>query len=223
MDDDYQTPGNEIGKLIEALETKDLDVVFARYPKRKQNLFRRFGSLVNHKMAEIMVGKPKGLNTNSFYVMRKFVRDEIVRYESNYPYIGGVIFAVTGNVGHVDTEHRDRLEGKSGYSLRKLLALWVNGFLNFSAKPLRVSTTFGFIIAAAAAVAGGWIAISRLLNPDAPVGWASTAVIILFFAGVQLVSIGVLGEYLGRLYISNSKLPTAVVRETVNCEKTPKT
>ena len=218
MDDDGQHPGNEIGKLLETLEREDLDVVFARYGTKKQSGFRIFGSFINQKMAEIMVGKPKGIRTNSFFVMRKFVRDEIIRYTNNYPYIFGIIFAVTGKVGNTDVIHRPRLEGKSNYNLRKLFALWFNGFLNFSAKPLRISTVLGFVIAAVAVGAGVWTLISRILNPDAPLGWASTMIVILFFAGVQLASIGLLGEYLGRLYISSSKLPTAVVRETINLD-----
>jgi len=218
MDDDFQTPGSEIGKLIDELETKDLDVVFARYPQIRKSRFRTFGSHVNHKMAEIMVGKPKGVRINSFYIMRKFVRDEIVQYKNNYPYHFGIIFAATSRVGNVDTLHRPRMEGKSGYSLHKLLSLWVNGFLNFSAMPLRVSTIMGFVIAIFAAIAAIWVIVSRLINPEVPIGWASTVITVLFFSGVQLVSIGLLGEYLGRLYISSSRLPTAVVRETVNCE-----
>ena len=216
MDDDYQTPGNEIGKLIEKLEKDDLDVVFAYYPAQKQSRFRLFGSFVHYKMAEIMLDKPKGVRTNSFYIMRKFVRDEIVRYNNNYPYTYGIIFAITSKCGNVDTNHRHRMFGKSNHSFRKLVGMWLNGFLNFSTKPLRVSAFVGFIVAFFAAVGIIWTTIMRILNPEAPLGWASMIIAILFFSGVQLVSIGLLGEYLGRLYVSVSKVPTTVVRETVN-------
>lgn len=219
MDDDFQTPGNEIGKLIETLEKEDLDVVFARYPHQKHTLFREFGSHANYKMAEYLAGKPKGLHTNGFYIMRKFVCDEIIHYNNNYPYIFGIIFSITNRVGNVDISHRERLHGKSGHNLRKLLSLWLNGFLSFSIKPLRISSLIGFISSGAALVATIWITISRLMNPDSPLGYASTMVTILFFAGVQLISIGLLGEYLGRLYISSSNLPKAVIRSVFNMDK----
>ena len=222
MDDDYQTPGNEIGGMIDKLLKDDLDVVFAKYPVKKYSKFRLFGSWANYKMAEIMLGKPKDLQTNSFFVMRKFVRDEIVLYSNNFLYVYGIIFAITSRVGNAETSHRERLHGKSGQNLRKLFMFWLNGFLNFSTKPLRISTVSGFIFSFIAAVTAVWALIARILNPDAPIGWASTIITILFFSGIQLVSIGLLGEYLGRLYISSSKLPRAVVREIINCDESEK-
>lgn len=219
MDDDLQQPGSEIGKLIDALEERDLDVVFAKYKQQKESRFRLWGSNLNAKMAEIMVGKPKNIRTNSFFVMRKFVRDAILRYDCNYPYIFGIIFAVTSHVGNAEVIHRERTVGSSNYNLKKLIGLWMNGFLSFSIKPLRLATTGGFIISAVSAVIAVILLIQRLLMPTLSVGWTSLIITIIFFSGIQLIGIGVLGEYLGRMFISQSKLPTYVVRDLTNIDK----
>lgn len=219
MDDDYQTPGYEIKKMVAKLEKENLDVIFAKYEQQKQSAFRRLGSRINAKMAEAMAGKPKGLRSNAFFVIRSFVKDEILKYKNNYPYVFGIIYACTCRIANVYTDHRPRKEGKSNYSFRRLFGLWANGFLSFSIKPLRLCTAIGSIIAAISCVIAIVLIIGRIHNPDAPLGWTSTIVVIMFFAGVQLISIGLLGEYLGRLYISSSNLPRYIVRESYNIEK----
>lgn len=221
MDDDLQTPGNEIGKLISTLLDGDYDVVFARYNDQKESKFRLFGSNLNCKMAEIMVGKPKNIRSNSFFIMRRFVRDEIIQYANRYPYVYGIIFAVTSKIANVDITHRSRAIGKSNYTLGKLISIWMNGFLNFSIKPLRMAITAGFIISVISAIVAIILFISRLVNPvaDNALGWTSIILTIIFFSGIQLVFIGVLGEYLGRLYISASKLPSYVIRNKINFEE----
>ena len=216
MDDDFQNPAYEIGKLLDKLVSEDLDVVFAKYPSQKQKPYRLLGSRINYKMTEYMMNKPKGIQTNAFFIMRKFIGDEIIKYNNNYPYVFGIIFAATDRVGNAEIAHRARLKGESGYTLRSLISLWLNGVLNFSVKPLRLATGFGFMVSLLAFIGVIWAFVSRILNPFAPLGWASTVIIILFLAGVQLVSIGLLGEYMGRLYISSSNLPKAVIRERVN-------
>ena len=218
MDDDLQMPGYEIGNMLEALETRGLDVVFAKYKKQRESSLRLFGSKINTFMTEMMIGKPKNVKINNFFVMRKFVKDAICQYSNNYPYVYGIIFKVTSRVGNVLCEHRERTNGKSNYTLKKLLALWLNGFLNFSVKPLRIATSMGVIITAISFIIGLILIIQRIINPNSGVlGWTSTIVTVIFLSGVQLFSIGILGEYLGRLYISSSKLPTYVVREKINC------
>ncbi len=217
MDDDLQMPGCEIGNMLEALVTRDLDVVFAKYKKQKESSFRLFGSKINTFMTEQMIGKPKDIKINNFFVMRKFVRDAIIQYSNNYPYVYGIIFKVTSRVGNVICEHRERTNGKSNYTLKKLLSLWLNGFLNFSVKPLRIATSVGVIITFVSFIIGLILVIQHLIDPSGVVGWTSTIVTVLFLSGVQLFSIGIVGEYLGRLYISSSKLPTYVIRQKVNC------
>ncbi len=219
MDDDFQMPGTSIIPMIEELENKNYDVVFAKYPDKKESKFRILGSKVNSKMTELMIDKPKDIEINSFFVMRKFVRDEIIKYNNNFQYIYGIIFAVTRNVGNLLVEHRERTNGKSNQTLRGLLGLWLNGFLNFSIKPLRITTMLGVIITIISFLYAIYAVIVRLLYPTSVVGWTSIIVAIIFFAGVQLLGIGIIGEYLGRLYISMSNIPNSGIREEINIDE----
>ena len=219
MDDDLQMPAEGILHMLDTLVEGNFDVAFAKYPEQKESAFRRFGSKVNNKMAEIMLGKPHDICVNSFFVMRKFVRDALVEYSNNYPYLYGIIFAVTKNVVNVEVEHRERTNGKSNYTFRKLLSLWLNGFLNFSVQPLRMAMHLGMGVTAISFIVAIGLIIQRILFSTKSMGWTSLMVTIIFFSGVQLMGIGILGEYIGRLYISSSGLPRTTVRETVNCRQ----
>ncbi len=217
MDDDLQMPAEAIMKMVRTLEEGDYDVVFAKYPEQKESAFRRFGSRINNKMTEFMVDKPKDIRVNSFFVMRRFVAEKITQYANNYPYLYGIIFASTNNVANVEVEHRERAYGKSNYTFRKLLGLWLNGFLNFSIKPLRISILLGGIIILVSVIVSIFLIIQRLVVGTQMTGWTSLMLAIIFFAGVQLIGIGVIGEYIGRMYLSSSNLPRATIKETINC------
>lgn len=219
MDDDLQMPAAEILRMLDKLQRENYDVVFARYPEQKESGFRRFGSKVNNKMTEFMLGKPKHIRVNSFYVMRSFVRDAMVQYANHYPYLYGIIFAVTKNVANLDVEHRERTNGKSNYTLKKLLGLWLNGFLNFSVQPLRIAIRFGSILTIISFFIIIALIIQRCLGGTQSIGWTSLMVTIIFFSGVQLLGIGKLGEYIGRMYLSSSGLSRSTVRDTINVEK----
>ena len=174
MDDDMQMPAAGILQMISLLEEGNYDVVFARYPEQKESAFRRFGSIVNNKMTEIMLGKPKNIRINSFFVMRKFVKDEMIRYVNNYPYLYGIIFAITKNVANIDVEHRPRTNGKSNYTFKKLLGLWLNGFLNFSVQPLRIAMRIGGIITVVSFIIAIILVIQRIFGSTQSIGWTST-------------------------------------------------
>lgn len=218
MDDDYQMPGYEIPRMLKELEDGNYDVIFAKYPEHKENLFRRIGSRINNRTSAWTVGKPKEIRVNSFFVMRSFVKDAMVQYSNNYPYLYGIIFAVTQNIANIEVEHRERKSGKSNYTTRALTRLWLNGVLNFSIHPLRVATKFGFIVTVLGLIAAVILVIQRLISGTSMLGWTSLMITIIVFAGVQLISIGVIGEYLGRMYISKSGIPRATVKEIVDEE-----
>ena len=150
LDDDGQTPASESFKLVDKIE-EGFDVVYGYYEHSAQHLFRRFGSFVNKKMAEAIIGQPKTLQTTSFFIMKKFIAQEIVQYPNPFPYISGLVFRATKNLGNVAVSHRHRLEGTSGYTLGGLISLWVNGFTAFSVKPLRAATFIGIIFVIARA------------------------------------------------------------------------
>ncbi|MCM1561783.1 MAG: glycosyltransferase family 2 protein [Butyrivibrio sp.] len=217
MDDDMQMPAAAILCMLHMLEEGNYDVVFARYPQQKESAFRRFGSRVNNKMTEIMLGKPRDIRINSFFVMRRFVAEEIVKYVNNYPYLYGIIFAITKNVANMDVDHRERTNGKSNYTFRKLFGLWLNGFLNFSVQPLRLAVRLGGTITIVSFFVAVILIIQRMFGGTQAIGWTSIIVVIIFFSGIQLLGIGLLGEYIGRLYLSASRLPRATIKETVNC------
>ncbi len=217
LDDDGQCPIESLYELIDSVHSGN-DIVFARYPKRSESLFRRMGSMVNKKMAEIMIELPKNIDGTSFYAMKSFVAKEMVKYDHSYPYIGGLVTRTTRSIGNVDTVHRARLEGKSGYTLGKLIALWINGFTAFSVKPLRIATILGCICAIAGFAAGIVFIVQKLINPDIVVGFTSIISVILFIGGLQMLMLGLIGEYIGRIYICINKSPQYVIREEVNTE-----
>jgi undecaprenyl-phosphate 4-deoxy-4-formamido-L-arabinose transferase len=219
MDDDLQTPPAEMGKLIDELEKNNYDVVFSKYKTENKPIFRNFGSFINSKMANILMEKPKNITTNSYFIMKKYIAKEIIKYEHAYPYIVGLIFRVTQNVGNVLIEHRDRKIGKSNYTLKKLLQLWFNGFTDFSVKPLRISSIFGLFLSITGFVYLLIIIIRKIINPGIPAGWTSIIAAIIFFGGVQLLSIGLLGEYIGRLFLSINKKPQYVIKEKYSIDK----
>lgn len=218
LDDDGQTPANEVGKLIAALES-GYDVAYARYAHKKHNLFRNFGTAMNEWMASVMLGKPKDLYVSSYFAARRFVVDEMVKYKSSYPYVIGLVLRTTRNVCNVDVTHRQREIGRSGYTFGKLMALWINGFTAFSIKPLRIATVSGVIFAAAGFLYGIYTVIKKFVYPAAPLGYAALMSAVVFMGGMIMMMLGMIGEYLGRLYISQNKNPQYVIRETTRHEQ----
>ena len=142
LDDDGQTPACELFTLVDKMK-EGWDVVYASYAHKMHSGFRNFGTWMNERMTESLIGKPKGLRVTSYFIMRRFIADEILRYENAYPYIEGLIFRATRNIANVPVTHHERMVGESGYTFSKLLALWFNGFTAFSVKPLRIATFCG--------------------------------------------------------------------------------
>ncbi|MCL2525479.1 MAG: glycosyltransferase family 2 protein [Coriobacteriia bacterium] len=219
LDDDGQTPVDEVFSLINLIEAGS-DVVYAQYPIVKQSTFRRFGTKVNTIMLETLMNKPKNLQTTSFFVARRFIIDEVVRYCSAYPYVIGLILRSTNNIAAVEVQHRSRASGTSNYTLAKLLSLWLNGATAFSVKPLRVTTIFGSLIALSGFALGISIVVRRLLDPYVPAGYTSMMAALLFVSGIIMVMLGIMGEYLGRMYITQSASPQYVIRDVVRQDDT---
>ncbi|MBR1472473.1 MAG: glycosyltransferase family 2 protein [Lachnospiraceae bacterium] len=218
LDDDGQTPASEADRLLEALE-QGADVAYARYSHKKHSLFRNFGSYVNEKMAEFMLDKPKTLYVSSYFAAKRFIVNDMIRYENSYPYVIGLVLRTTRNIVNVDINHRNREVGQSGYSLKKLLGLWMNGFTSFSVKPLRIATVLGVIAALAGFIYGIVIVIQRFVLPGRVLGFASLAAILVFFGGMIMIMLGLIGEYVGRIYISMNNSPQYVIREIVKKEE----
>ncbi len=217
LDDDGQTPANEVGKLLAEIEA-GRDVVYARYAHKKHSAFRNFGSWLNELMAQYLLGKPKELFVSSYFAARRFVVNDMLRYENSYPYVIGLVLRATRNISNVNVDHRQREVGRSGYTMKKLLALWCNGFTAFSIQPLRFATLVGGVCAIAGFLYGIYTVIKRFVVPDVPMGFSSMMSALVFIGGMIMLMLGLIGEYIGRIYICMNNSPQYVVRETT--EKT---
>ena len=217
MDDDGQSDPSAITRMIDKIH-EGYDVVYAKYPVFEKSAFRVFGSWINRKMAEVLAGKPVGIQGNSFYAMRRFVKDEMTRYTNSFPYLGGLVYRTTSNIAEIEVEHRGRQEGKSGYTIKKLIMLWVNGFTAFSVLPLRISSFMGFFFSAVGFILGLVLIIRKLINPEIILGYTSIMVAIFFLGGIILIAVGLIGEYVGRIYIGQNQSPQYVIKETTREE-----
>ena len=215
LDDDGQTPPVAIGDLLQELE-EGSDVVYAKYEHKHHNAFRNFGSRINDWMLCFMLGKPKDLYISSFFAARRFIVDEMLHYQNAFPYVIGLVLRVTKNIKNVTVEHHDRRTGKSGYTMKKLFSLWFNGFTSFSEKPLRIATVMGVGCAGVGFLYGVYTIIKKLVNPLVPVGFSALMAAIVFIGGMLMLMLGVIGEYVGRMYICMNNAPQYAIREIVN-------
>ena len=169
LDDDGQTPGNEVVKLIDEIHSGH-DVVYATYEHKKHSFLRNLGTKINNKMCVSLLGKPKKLMITSYFAARKFVINKVTDYSNPFPYVPGLVLRASNNLSSVPVNHRERLAGSSNYSFRKLLSLWINGFTAFSVKPLRISSGIGFCLSAISFIYLIFIVINKIVNSDVPMG-----------------------------------------------------
>lgn len=212
LDDDGQTPADEATKLLDALKA-GADVVYASYDKKQHSGFRNFGTRMNEEMCRIMLDKPKDLMVTSYFAMRRFIADEVIRYENSYPYLVGLVLRTTRNIVNVPVTHRKREAGRSGYTFSKLLGLWLNGFTAFSIKPLRIATAMGGVFAGLGFIYAVYTVIKKIINPAVPVGFSALMTAILVIGGMLMAMLGMVGEYVGRTYIGENRAPQYVIRQ----------
>ncbi len=214
MDDDLQNPPDEVKRLFEHARDGNYDAVYTYYAQKKHAAWRNIGSRFTNWCADKLIDKPPGLYLSSFRCLSGFVRERIVAgYEGPFPYIDGLVFQVTQNVGRLQVHHLPRAEGRSNYTLRRLLQLWLAMFLNFSVIPLRLATLLGAGFGALGAVAAVIVVVEAIFTQRPPQGWASLMVAVLVLAGVQLVVVGLIGEYLGSMFLAVNRKPQYLVRE----------
>lgn len=216
LDDDGQSPVEAIWELIDKMESAGLDVVYGSYAAKKHSVLRNFGSRVNDWMATWLLGKPKDIKVTSFFAARRYVVDEMLRYDQAFPYVIGLVFRITRSVANVPVRHRERASGRSGYSFSRLLGLWLNGFTSFSVKPLRIASWLGLACSFAGFCVGVWAVVNKLaIHPEAPMGYSSLMSAILFIGGLLLLVLGLIGEYVSRIYLCVSKTPQYVVAKEI--------
>lgn len=211
MDDDMQTHPSQLSKLFAKFE-EGYDIVYGYYPEKKHSLFRNFGSYMNYLAVRVLIGKPKDLKTSSFWVIKKFVRDYVIQYHSPYTHLQGLFLRTTKNIGNVPLEHFEREYGTSNYTFKKLVQLWSN-ILGFSVIPLRLATYVGYILSFLGILGAAFVFIRKLIHPAMAIGWPSVMVAIFFFSGIILLFMGLIGEYIGRMFLSISNNPQFVIKQ----------
>ncbi len=220
IDDDFQCPAYELWKLVDPVVNDECDYSMAYYPVKKQSLLKNIGSDVNTMMTSIMLGKPKGLRFENFSVMKRFVMEEIVRYDKPYPYLEELILRVTRRIKTVPMEERSRGDEKAtGFTIGKSLSLWINGFTAVSVKPLRIATIFGAVLAFLGFALGIYFVIRKIIHPEVAAGYTSFMALQLLIGGIIMIMLGLIGEYIGRIYICINNSPQYVIRQTINMDK----
>lgn len=215
MDDDMQHPPQAIPDLLAALD-RGYDVCYTRYRNRQHALWKMAGSKVNDVAATLLLGKPKGLYLSSFKAMDAGVAHEIVKYDGPYAYVDGLILDITRHITSVEIEHAPRASGTSNYSMSRLVSLWLKMATSFSVYPLRAMAVGGAALAVVSLAIMLYIICVKLLDPAVPAGWTSLIATVLFVGGVQMVGLGLIGEYLGRAYLKLNRKPQYVVRTTTD-------
>lgn len=215
-DDDGQTPVDTSFRLIEKLFEGDYDVVCAKYENRgSRSLFRRLGTWADRTMVKVFLEKPDDFNTAIYFVAKRFVIEEITKYDNPYPYWTGLLLRTTHNVGNVLVDQKNRAAGESGYTMKKLLSLWINGLTTFSIKPLRFATIAGSVLALIGFIIIVFLVIGKLVNADISVGWTSLIATNILVGGLIMLMLGMIGEYIGRIYISLNESPQYVIRRII--------
>jgi glycosyltransferase involved in cell wall biosynthesis len=212
MDDDLQNPPTEVLRLLEYAQSSGKEVIYTRYASKEHAGWRNLGSRFTNRVADWLLDKPPGLYLSSFRCMSAFVAEQITAYDGPFPYVDGLILQITQSIGSLEVQHLPRAHGRSNYTFRRLVRLWLNMFVNFSVMPLRLATVAGFAISLVGLAGTLWV-IAEALLVETPPGWASLAVAVLLLSGVQLTMLGLIGEYLGRLYLTANRKPQSVIKD----------
>lgn len=218
LDDDGQNPPKEAVRLWQRAKDGDLDVVFGHYETKQHSLWRNFGSWFTNRMTDWALDKPKGFYLSSFRCVSSFITKEVVSHAGPFPYIDGLLLQVTQRIGSLTVSHAAREAGESGYTLRRLVRLWMSAWINFSVLPLRIATLLGMVLAVLGLASLAVVAWLRFNHEGPAFGWGSLMAALLVFSGTQLLILGVIGEYIGRMFISVNRRPQSVVREVIRSE-----
>lgn len=213
IDDDFQNPPEEVSRLVDTAVRGNFDIVFTHSKQQRQHWFRRLGSRFNNWVAGFLIDKPKDLYLSSFKCINRFLVEQIIQYKGPFPYIDGLALRCTKSIGRLEVGHDKRREGESGYTLRKLVHLWLNMFVNFSVMPLRISTGLGLVFGLIGIILCAVVILEKLRHPEVAVGWPSLIVTVIVFSSAQLLMLGLIGEYIGRLFMGQNRTPQFVVRD----------
>lgn len=211
IDDDFQNPPKEILKLMEAAENGDHDVIYAHYSKKEHSVGRNLGSRLVNWLTSYLLNKPKDLYLSSFKLIRQEVVREITKYQGPYPYIDGLIFRITRNIGTVQVAHMKREEGMSNYTWQKLISLFLNILFCYSSLPIRLFMPIGLGLFLFGFLLLGYLTTQWIIGPD-PKGWQVVTAALIFIGGIQCTLLSVLGEYIGKSFMTQSGQPQYVIK-----------
>lgn len=218
MDDDGQHPADEIYTLVDKV-IEGYDLVYGRFHEKHHSAYKRMVSRLHGFISELNGTKIKGISLSSYFALSSFAAKQLVNYRSPFVSRGGYLMSVTTKVVNVDiNEHHDRIAGSSGYTLSKMLSMWLSSFTNFTMKPIRMSTSLGAFIAIAGFIYGIFLIVQKIIRPDVQMGFTSIMAVMLFLGGMIILVLGLLGEYIGRTYMTVSSMPQYIVREELNYE-----
>lgn len=215
LDDDGQNPPSEAVRMWRHAKESGLDVVFGHYAVKQHSAWRNLGSWFTNRMTDWALDKPPGFYLSSFRCVSAFVAKEVVSYAGPYPYIDGLLLQVTQRIGSIEVKHEARMAGESTYTFRRLVRLWLSAWVNFSVLPLRVATVLGLMVALVGVAALGIVAWLWWMNIGPETGWGWLMAALLIFSGTQLVMLGLIGEYVGRMFLAINQRPQSVVRYVV--------
>lgn len=215
MDDDGQHPADGIYELVDKINEGN-DIVYAYFRQKHHSVFKRLTSSINGKLSELNGTKPKGIHVSSFCAYSKTAVEALKKYDSPFPSVSGYLNSVVDRVANVEMEHKERISGTSNYTLRKLIRLWFTGFTNFSLVPIRAVLFIGVFFALLGFAFGIVTVIRKLFFTALMPGYASTVSLLMFFGGLILFALGFIGEYVGRIYMTLSKMNQYYIREVIN-------
>lgn len=215
LDDDGQNPPAEAVRLWQHAKAESLDVVYGHYAKKRHALWRNLGSWFTNRVMDLVLDKPPGLYLSSFRCVSAFAAKLVSQNAGPFPYIDGLLLQVTQRIGSIEVQHASRAAGQSGYTFRRLVRLWLSTFINFSVLPLRLATILGMLLGVAGLFGIGFVLYWRITGQGPAFGWGSLMAALLLFSGVQLMLLGVIGEYLGRMFLTVNQRPQAVVRDVL--------
>jgi glycosyltransferase involved in cell wall biosynthesis len=216
IDDDLQNPPGEILKMLVKLRAENLDIVYGVFLTKQHAIWRNLGSKSANLIAEWLTDKPRGLYMSTFRCMSRFLVTEILRYSGPYPFVDGLVFQITDRIGSAEVVHLPNKTGRTNYTLRRLVRLWLTILINFSTRPLQLSISLGLIMAGLGALGAIYVIVDYFLEPVVSSGWASLVVLMLVFTGTQLIILGLMGEYVGRMFIHVGGRPQAIVRSVIS-------
>jgi glycosyltransferase involved in cell wall biosynthesis len=211
MDDDLQHDPTDIPRLLQTLQ-RGVDVVYAKFEHKQQALWKNAGSWLNDRLAVLVLGKPADIYMSPYKAMRADLVAELVKYSGPFTYVDGLIFGITSSIAQIDATHHSRFAGRSNYNLIRSITVWLKLATGFSVIPLRLATFTGGVIALLSLMMALFFVVQALID-KVPEGYPSLIVTMFFLGGIQLMGIGAVGEYIGRIFITQNKTPQFTVKD----------